>query len=77
MLAFVVLVSACTSEPWGCGMSGACPAMADVAGVRYGVSGAVDLPGIEGHLVPFAAISDTNVDGALAEMAAQPECQQL
>lgn len=63
-------VAACTSEPWGCGMNAACPALADINGIRYGVSGAVDLPGIEEHLSPFAVISDTNMDGAFADNTA-------
>ena len=68
VLAFVA--AGCTSEPWGCGMGAACPALADVGGVRYGASGAVDLVGIEDHLTPFAEITDTNMDGAFAEMTA-------
>lgn len=62
--------AACGSEPWGCGMGAACPAMADVNGARYAVSGAVDLPGIELHLAPYAQISNTNMAAALADLTA-------
>ena len=48
-------------------MGAACPAMADVNGARYAVSGAVDLPGIEPHLRPFAEISQSNVSVTFAD----------
>jgi hypothetical protein len=69
-LAVVTLANACTSEPWGCGMGSACPAMADVDGARYAVSGAVDLPGIEAHLTPYAPISASNMSAAFADQNA-------
>lgn len=57
LAAAVVALSACTSEPWGCGLGGACPAMADVNGVRYAVSGPLDLVGIDSALTRYAQIS--------------------
>lgn len=67
LAALVVVLGACTSEPWGCGMGAACPAMADVNGVRYALSGSVDLPGIEPALTPYAPISQSNSSAAFAD----------
>lgn len=72
-LAILVLgfvAASCTSEPWGCGMSASCPAIADVGGMRYAVSGAVDLVEIEDSLSPFAPVSQTNAADAFAELVA-------
>ena len=67
-LAFVSLAGiSCTSEPWGCGMGAACPAMADVNRVRYALSGAVDLVNIEPALRPYAPISQSNSAASFAD----------
>ena len=69
-LVMAFLAMGCTSEPWGCGMGAACPAMADVQGARYAVSGPVDLVGIDGHVAPFAEISQSNTIEAFADNTA-------
>lgn len=51
-------------------MSAACPAMADVGGMRYAVSGAVDLVDIEDHLSPFSEISRSNSSAMFADQTA-------
>ena len=65
--ALALIAIGCTSEPWGCGMGAACPAMADVGGVRYSVSVGLDLMEIEGDLTAFAPIAQTNVPSYFAE----------
>jgi hypothetical protein len=71
---FALTTAGCATESWGCGMgmfgAGACPAMADVNGARYGVSGPVDLPGIEAHLTPFGPITQSNQAVAFADQTA-------
>jgi hypothetical protein len=44
--------------------------MADVQGVRYAVSGAVELPGIEANLTPYAEISRANSSAYFADNTA-------
>ena len=65
--AIVLLVAGCSSE---CGPGASCPATADVAGVRYAVSGAVDLVQIEDKHTRFAAISATNSGAIFADTTA-------
>jgi len=50
------------------GAGGSCPTLADVNGVRYGVSVAHELVDIDAALSPFAPIGRTNVPDHFAEM---------
>jgi hypothetical protein len=47
-----------------------CPALAEVNGISYGVSGPVNLEGIEENLSFYAPIGRSNVGTALSEMTA-------
>lgn len=72
-VALLVLVlatlAACVSEPWGCGMGGACPALADVGGVRYHTTAAIQLVGIEDALSSAGTISQTNAPDYYAALS--------
>jgi hypothetical protein len=52
---FALFTAGCSSDLFECNDSfgaGACPALVDVNGVRYGVNGAVNLVNVEEHLIP-------------------------
>ena len=49
---------------------GSCPALADVRGVRYAVSGPVDLVSIEAHVAPYDTIARSNTPTAFSATTA-------